>query len=116
MAKYSYILVMPVPKDKIEAWRKVGALSGKIYVEHGALACNDWIADPEATPMGEVTGFQRSVHATEDEVIGVTEVVFASKEAAAAVNAAYEADPRMAELSYQYDPKRAFYGGFELQG
>ena len=71
MAKYSYILVMPVPKDKIEAWRKVGALSGKIYVEHGALACNDWIADPEATPMGEVTGFQRSVHATEDEVIGV---------------------------------------------
>jgi uncharacterized protein YbaA (DUF1428 family) len=39
-----------------------------------------------------------------------------AKEASIAVNAAYEADPRMSEMSFQYDPKRAYYGGFEMLG
>jgi uncharacterized protein YbaA (DUF1428 family) len=116
MAKYCFFVVMPVPKDKIEKWKEVGALSSQIFRDHGAVATYDWIADMEACPMGEVTSFQRSVQATDDEVIGIAQVIFESKEASAAVNAAYEADPRMSEMSFQYDPKRAYYGGFEMLG
>jgi uncharacterized protein YbaA (DUF1428 family) len=80
MAKYCFFVVMPVPKDKIEKWKEVGALSSQIFRDCGAVATYDWIADIEACPMGEVTSFQRSVQATEDEVIGIAQVIFESKE------------------------------------
>ena len=50
------------------------------------------------------------------KVIGMAWAIFESNEAAAIVSAAYEADPRMVELSLPYVPKRAYYEGFEIPG
>jgi len=116
MSKYCFFVVMPVPVNKMDKWKQVGALSSQIFKDHGAVATYDWLADMESCPFGEVTSFQRAVALEEGEVVGMAQVIFESKEAANSVNAAYEADPRMAEMSFEYDPKRAFYGGFELIG
>src|SRR5258708_9937962 len=59
--------VIPVPKDKIEAYKAQARKAGEVWKEYGALAFVECIGDD--VPVGELTSFPRAVQANEDEVV-----------------------------------------------
>lgn len=111
----SYVdgFVVPVPKDKIEAYREMASKAGALWKEHGALAFVECIADD--VPYGEVTSFPRAVQASEDEVVAFSWIVYESREERDAINAKVMADPRLEcdMKNAPFDAKRMIYGGFK---
>ena len=105
--------VIPVSKDKLEAYKEMARLGGKIWMEHGALSYLESIGDD--VPMGEVTSFPRAVQAKADEVVVFSWVVYADRKSRDEVMAKVMADPRMPHdpANMPFDGKRMIVGGFE---
>ena len=59
--------VLPVPKRKLEAYRRMARLAGKIWREHGALDFKECVAD-DVKP-GKWTSFPQSVKLKRDETV-----------------------------------------------
>ena len=59
--------VMPVPKKKVEAYRRMARKAGKVWREHGALEFMECIADD--VPKGKLTSFPRSVKRKPNETV-----------------------------------------------
>jgi uncharacterized protein YbaA (DUF1428 family) len=59
MAKYVDGFIVPVPNNKLEAYRKLAQEAGQIWREYGALEYVECIA--EDVKPGEVTSFPQSV-------------------------------------------------------
>jgi uncharacterized protein YbaA (DUF1428 family) len=59
MAHYVDGFVVPVPKRRTEAYRRMARLAGKVWREHGALEYMECIADD--VKWGKRTSFPRSV-------------------------------------------------------
>jgi uncharacterized protein YbaA (DUF1428 family) len=111
----SYVdgFVLAVPKAKLEAYRELAAKAGKVWMDHGALAYVECVGDD--VPYGKLTSFPRAVHATEDEVVCFSWIVYPSREARDATNAKVMADPRMDhdQADMPFDGKRMIFGGFK---
>ena len=62
----SYVdgIVVPVPKRKLAAYRKMATKAGKIWIEHGALEYHECVAD-DVKP-GKVTSFPQAVALKDD--------------------------------------------------
>jgi uncharacterized protein YbaA (DUF1428 family) len=103
--------VIPVPKDKIEAYKAHAKRAGDIWKEHGALDFVECIGDD--VPYGEVTSFPRAVLAKADEVVVFSWIVYRNRAERDAINAKVMADPRL-ERDTSFDGKRLIYGGFEM--
>jgi uncharacterized protein YbaA (DUF1428 family) len=107
--------VLPVPKDKIDAYRAMAETAGAVWREHGALEYRECIAD-DVKP-GEITSFPQAVQLKDDEVVFFSWIVYNSREERDAVNDKVMKDPRMAAMmspeSMPFDGKRMFWGGFE---
>ncbi|MEY4547285.1 MAG: hypothetical protein RL685_3480 [Pseudomonadota bacterium] len=105
--------VLPLPKDKVEAYRKIATLAGQVWKEHGALAYQECIAD-DVKP-GEVTSFPQSVQLEPNELVVFAYIVFRSREHRDEVNAKVMSDPRMncPPEDMPVDMKRMIYGGFK---
>lgn len=110
----SYVdgFVLAVPKQNIEAYRKMAQTAGEVWKEHGALAYVECVGDD--IPYGELTSFPRAVQATEDETVVFAWIVYESREQRDAVNAKVMADPRLKDsmTNAPFDGKRIIYGGF----
>lgn len=113
MMSYVDGFVLAVPKQNIEAYKEKARKVGEVWMEYGALACVECVADD--VPYGEVTSFPRSVQAKEDETVVFAWVVYESREHRDAVNAKVMADPRMKSdmANMPFDGKRMIYGGFK---
>jgi uncharacterized protein YbaA (DUF1428 family) len=115
MARYVDGFVLPVPKNKIEAYRKIAETAGKVWLEHGALEYIECIAD-DVQP-GQLTSFPQAVHLKEDETVVFAWIVYSSREHRDTVNKAVFADPRIKEQinaeTMPFDGKRMFWGGFK---
>lgn len=115
MPRYVDGFVLPVPKDKLPAYRRLASKAGKIWMEHGALAYTECVAD-DVKP-GKLTSFPQSVMLKDDEVVVFAWIAFRSRKARDIVNAKVMADPRMNEMgdmaSMPFDPQRMFFGGFK---
>lgn len=111
----SYVdgFVVPVPKDKIEAYKAMARRAGAVWKEHGALAFVECVGDD--VPYGELTSFPRAVQVKEDEIVVFSWIVYASREARDSINARVMADERLkADMaSMPFDGKRMIFGGFE---
>ncbi|ANB16307.1 DUF1428 domain-containing protein [Dokdonella koreensis] len=112
----SYVdgFVLPVPKDKLAAYRALARKAGKIWKEHGALAYVECVAD-DVKP-GKVTSFPQSVKLKPDEVVVFSWIVYASRAQRDRINKKVMADPRLAGLDMKnvpFDGKRMFWGGFK---
>jgi uncharacterized protein YbaA (DUF1428 family) len=59
--------LVPVPKEKLDAYRELAAKMAPVFREHGAL--RDVEAVAEDVPHGEVTDFYRAVKAEEGETV-----------------------------------------------
>lgn len=110
----SYVdgFVVPVPKAKLDDYRKLATLARDVWKEHGALDYREWIADD--VKVGEVTSFPRAVQLKDDEVVVFSWIVYRSRAHRDEVNAKVMADPRMKSPpeTYPFDGKRMIYGGF----
>lgn len=104
--------VVPVPKDKLDAYQDLATLASQVWMDHGALSYVECVADD--VPYGEVTSFPRSVQATEDEIVILAWITYPSREVRDACNAKVMADPRMKcdPTNMPFDAKRMFFGGF----
>jgi uncharacterized protein YbaA (DUF1428 family) len=107
--------VVPVPKEKMEAYRDMSTKCGAIWKEHGALEYRECVAD-DVKP-GKLTSFPQSVDLQDGEVVVFSYIVYANRAERDAVNAKVMDDPRMKDMmdpaSMPFDGKRLIYGGFE---
>jgi uncharacterized protein YbaA (DUF1428 family) len=115
MAKYVDGFVVPVPKRRIDAYRRIARKGAKVWKEHGALEVRECVADD--VPMGKVTSFPRSVKRKPSETVVFSWIVFKSRAHRDRVNAKVMKDPRFAGMDMKdmpFDGKRMIYGGFEV--
>ena len=116
MPQYVDGFVLPVPKDNVDAYRRMARKAGKLWREHGALAYHECVAD-DVDP-GKVTSFPRSVKAKPDETVVFAWIVYKSRAHRDRVNAKVMSDPRLTEemsgMEMPFDAKRMFWGGFRV--
>jgi uncharacterized protein YbaA (DUF1428 family) len=108
--------VLPLRTDKIEEYRQQAEAAGKIWMEHGALAFRECIAE-DTKAEGLVT-FPELARTAEGETVVFSYIVFRSREHRDEVNAKVMADPRIKGLcdpeNPPFDFKRMAYGGFRV--
>lgn len=107
--------VAPVPRARLDAYRKLARKAGKVWMEHGALAYNECVGDD--VPTGKHTSFPQSVKLKADEVVVFSWIVYASRAQRDRTNKKVMADPRLAAMAdpknLPFDAKRMFFGGFK---
>ena len=110
----SYVdgFLVAVPKQNLEAYKKMAQTAAAVWKEHGALDYVECIADD--VPYGEYTSFPRAVQAKEDEIVVFAWIVYESREQRDAVMAKVMADPRLKQdpADLPFDGRRMIYGGF----
>jgi uncharacterized protein YbaA (DUF1428 family) len=111
----SYVdgFVVPVPKNKLTAYRRLARKAGKVWREHGALHYVECVAD-DVKP-GKVTSFPQAVKLKPDEVVVFSWIVYASRRERDRVNKKVMSDPRlkMDPKDMPFDGMRMFWGGFK---
>lgn len=116
MAHYVDGFVVPVPKKKLDAYRRMARKAGKVWREHGALEYRECVAD-DVKP-GKVTSFPQSVKLKPDETVVFSWIVYKSRKHRDTVNAKVMKDPRITGMCDQkampFDVKRMVYGGFKI--
>jgi uncharacterized protein YbaA (DUF1428 family) len=107
--------LLPIAKDKLEAYQKVAYQAGEVWKEHGALGYWETVGD-DLTAEG-VVSFSDAAKCKENEVPIFAWIIYPSREARDQINAAVFADPRMNDMMDQNDPifdcARMAYGGFK---
>jgi len=105
--------VVPVPKDKLDAYKALAQKGAEVWMEHGALSYVECVADD--APYGEVTSFPRAVQLTEDEVVIFSWITYKDRAGRDEVMAKVMADERLkADMaSMPFDGKRMIFGGFQ---
>ncbi len=114
MAHYIDGFVLPVPRDRLDEYKRVVEAVAEIWKEHGALDYREYVGDD--LKLEGTRSFTEVVAAKEGEVIVFGWVVFDSREARDLANEKVATDPRMADLvdssNTGFDAKRMAYGGF----
>jgi len=107
--------VLPVPKNKVADYKRLATKAGKVWMEHGALAFHENVAD-DVKP-GKWTSFPQAVKLKPGEVVVFSWIVFKSRRQRDSVNAKVMKDPRLAKMmtgkDMPFDGKRMFWGGFK---
>jgi uncharacterized protein YbaA (DUF1428 family) len=112
--KYVDSFVMPVPKDKVEDYRKFGEKMAALAKKHGALEYINLVAD-DVKP-GKETSFPQAVKLQDSEVVVSSYAVYRSREDRDRANKAIMEDKSFKEISQNIpvDMKRMFTGGFRV--
>ncbi len=108
--------VVPVPKKKLEAYRRMARKAGKIWREHGALEYRESVADD--VKWGKRTSFPRSVKLKGNEVVWFSWIVYKNRKHRDRVMAKVMKDKRLAPMmdpkAMPFDARRMIYGGFKV--
>ena len=115
MARYVDAVVVPVPRKKLTAYRRMAQKAGKVWREHGALEYLEAVAD-DVKP-GKHTSFPQSVKLKPGETVVFAYISYTSRAQRDRVMAKVMKDPRLAKMmdpkSMPFDGKRMFWGGFK---
>lgn len=107
--------VVPVPQEKLAAYRTIARRAAKVWKEYGALEVVECVAD-DVKP-GKVTSFPQSVKLKADEVVVFSWITYKSRAARDRINKQVMDDPRLADMmdpkNVPFDAKRMFWGGFK---
>ena len=107
--------VLPVPKKKLQDYRRMARTAGKVWRDHGALDYREYVAD-DVKP-GKLTSFPQSVKLKTGETVVFAYIVYKSRAHRDRVNAKVMKDPRIAGMmnpaALPFDGKRMFWGGFK---
>jgi uncharacterized protein YbaA (DUF1428 family) len=118
MERYVDGYVLPVPNDKLDAYRDIAAEAGKLWIEYGALEYFEGVGDDMEPDMGDmpVRTFPQLAETGDDESVVFSFIVFESREHRDEVNAKVMEDPAMDPNNWDEempnDPERMAYGGF----
>ena len=108
--------VHPVPKKKLDVYRRTARKFAKLWKEHGALDVMECVA--EDVKPGKLTSFPQSVNLKRTETVVISWVSFKSRAHRDRVMAKVMEDPRAQKLMNQKDMpsdgKRMFWGGFDV--
>jgi uncharacterized protein YbaA (DUF1428 family) len=108
--------IVPVPKKKLGAYKKLARLAGKVWREHGALEFRECVAD-DVKP-GKWTSFPQSVKLKAGETVVFSWIGYKSRKHRDSVNAKVMKDKRLAKMMQPggapFDGKRMIYGGFKV--
>ena len=116
-SKFGYVdgFVLPVPRNKVAAYKKMATLGSKVWMDHGALNYVECVADD--VKKGKVTSFPQSVKLKKGEVVAFAWITYKSRAHRDAVLKKVMADPRMNEgwdmNNMPFDGMRMFWGGFK---
>jgi uncharacterized protein YbaA (DUF1428 family) len=114
MAHYVDGFVLPVPKKKLAAYRRMARTAGKVWRDHGALAFRECVADD--VKVGKWTSFPRSVKLKPGETVVFSWIIYKSRAHRDRINAKVMKDPRLAKMmdpkAMPFDGKRMIWGGF----
>ena len=107
--------VVPVPQEKLAAYRTIARRAAKVWKEYGALEVVECVAD-DVKP-GKVTSFPQAVKLKANEVVVFSWITYKSRAARDRINAQVMEDPRLADMmdpkNVPFDAKRMFWGGFK---
>jgi len=115
----SYVdgFVVPVPRKKLKAYRRMAQKAGKVWRDHGALEFRECEAD-DVKP-GKRTSFPQSVKLKRGETVFFSYIVYKSRADRDRVNAKVMKDPRISGMGdindMPFDAKRMIYGGFKVR-
>lgn len=107
--------VLPVPKKKLAAYRRMAVLASRIWRDHGALEYREAVGDDLNVPWGKP--FTRLARTKPGETVIFAWVVYKSRAHRDRVNAKVMKDPRlkpMASKPMPFDMKRMTMGGFKV--
>ena len=114
MLPYLDVIVIPVPRAKLDTYKQMSAEWGKAQLRHGAMYFSDAVGD-DVQP-GKQTSFPQAVQLKDDEVVAVSWVVYKDKADRDRINKAVMEDPQLKEQmdpsKMPFDGKRMFWGGF----
>jgi uncharacterized protein YbaA (DUF1428 family) len=114
--KYVDGFVVPVPKKKLDDYKKISRKMGKIMKEHGALDYVECVA--EDVKKGKVTSFPQAVRLKRTEVVVFSWISFKTRKHRDKVWEKTMNDPRMKDLmdpkGMPFDGQRMFFGGFDV--
>ena len=113
MSTYVDGYVLPVPKKKMNEYRKMAQMGKKIWMKHGALDYKECAGDDLKTKWG--TPFTRNLKLKPGETAVFSYIVFKSKSHRDSVNAKVMKDMEKAggPPEMPFDMKRMVYGGFK---
>ena len=110
--------VLPVPRKKLAAYRRMASEAGKMWRKHGALQYVETAGDD--VKAGKWTSFPQSVKLKKGEVVVFSFVVYRNRAQRNRVNKKvmkiFMTDPKwkkyMDPKQLPFDGKRMFWGGF----
>ena len=111
--------VLPVPRKKLAAYRRMASDAGRMWKKHGALQYVEAAAN-DVKP-GKWTSFPQSVKLKRGEVVVFSFIVYRSRAQRDSINKKvmkiFMTDPKykkyMDPKNLPFDGKRMFWGGFK---
>ena len=115
MPEYVDGYVLPIPKKKIAAYRRLARIGARAWKKHGALDYHECVAEDLQTEFGAT--FQRALKLKRGETVVFAWITFKSRAHRDRVNALVQQDPLMSSMgdmaSMPFNPKRILYAGFQ---
>lgn len=115
MSTYVDGYVIPIPKDKVNAYKKMAKLGCKTWMKHGALAYFECLADDMKAPYG--ISFPKMCKAKKSETVIFAFIVFKSKAHRKLVNAKVHKElsrmPGAETFKMPFDISKTAFGGFK---
>ena len=110
--------VIPIPNDNVTAYKELADKMGAIWMEHGALAYKECIAeDIDDAEFGEGK-FRQASGASEGETVIFAFIIYKSREHRDEVNKKVMEDQRTKESCNEhnmpFELKRMIMGGFDV--
>jgi uncharacterized protein YbaA (DUF1428 family) len=116
MPQYVDGFLLPVPRNKLAAYRRIARKAGRVWREHGAVEYRECVGDDLKVKWG--VPFTRLVKVKSGETVVFSWIVYKSRAHRDRVNARVMKDPRLATMmdpkSMPFDIKRMAYGGFKI--
>lgn len=116
MPNYVDGFVLPLPKDNLDAYRRMAQKASKIWREHGALEYRECVGDELDVSNG--LPFPKGLKTKPGETVVIAWIVYKSRAHRDRVNAAVMADPRIQNMcdpkAMPFDCSRMLYGGFKV--
>ena len=107
--------VIPIPKGKVAAYKKMAKLGCKTWMKHGALSYFECVADDIKAPYS--MNFPTMCKAKKNETVIFAFIVYKSKAHRNKVNAKVHKEfsqmPGAENFSMPFDASKMAYGGFK---
>ena len=116
MGRYVDGFVLPVPKRKMAAYRRLAETAAKVWRDHGALEYRECVGEDMKPGFG--VPLPKTARCRPGETVVFSWITYRSRAHRDRVNAKVMKDPRLAALcdakSMPFDMKRMTCGGFEV--